>query len=357
MRASRVNSVHDPHASNFFNMFDTHAAGSRIMSANLNTIDPVQGEIALVACRVCANTADNRRWIIETAMIRSGEKFPYIECSKCGCIQIEVVPADLARHYSEGYYSLEKPGTFHSGALTMLLKRIRTRYWITGRGPLGKALAQRSDVPIWQWWFEHMKIRLDDPILDIGCGAGGLLFNFADHGFTNLTGIDPFLSEASTYGKAHILPIAHSEAAGHYKLVMMHHAFEHMPDPQEALVSVRRLLTDDGTALIRIPVAGGYAWRKYGVHWAALDAPRHLFLHTVKSMQQLAEAAGLEIYDIVFDSGSFQFWASELTAAGRGWQYNAEEYPADHLTMLEAHAAELNKAHDGDQAAFYLRRK
>jgi hypothetical protein len=87
-----------------------------------------------------------------------------------------------------------------------------------------------------------------------------------------------------------------------------------------------------------------------------LDAPRHLFLHTEKSIHALAACGGLAVDKIVYDSGAFQFWASELAAAGRPWEYKPEEYPPHHLESLEARARQLNSENDGDQAAFYLRR-
>ena len=38
-------------------------------------------------------------------MFGTRERFAYFECSACGCLQIETVPADMARHYPDNYYS------------------------------------------------------------------------------------------------------------------------------------------------------------------------------------------------------------------------------------------------------------
>ncbi len=311
-----------------------------------------------LVCGVCHNDKANTPYTITEAMFGTKEAFSYFECAACGCMQIVEVPADLARHYGEGYYSMNAPAQSPSGPLKMAFKRIRLRYWITNTGSLGKLLADRAIVPPpwWRNWFSHIQVGFNDPILDIGSGSGDLIFNMADHGFTNLTGIDPFIESDSNYGQVRLLKRFPKDMTGSFALVMMHHAYEHVPDPIETMQSVYRLLQPGGVALIRIPVMGKYAWRTYGVHWAQLDAPRHLFIYSEKSMQILAENAGLKVEKIVYDSADFQFWASELNVAGKRWDCKATHFTPEQLRGMEVKAAELNKNNDGDQASFFLRR-
>ncbi|MEP7220270.1 MAG: class I SAM-dependent methyltransferase, partial [Bacteroidota bacterium] len=74
--------------------------------------------------------------------------------------------------------------------------------------------------------------------------------------------------------------------------------------------------------------------------------------------------AGITIADIVYDSGAFQFIGSEQYRRdipftdSRSWFINPERSifsPAE-IAAFAARAAELNKAGDGDGAAFYLRK-
>ena len=113
---------------------------------------------------------------------------------------------------------------------------------------------------------------------------------------------------------------------------------------------------------MRIPVADSYAWRRYGVNWVNLDAPRHLFLHTPDSMKRLAEQTGLTISDLVFEGNASQFIASD--------QYERDVPLADPRSVysgglrrwvgvwqarrLAARVAELNQAGQGDWACFEL---
>ena len=76
---------------------------------------------------------------------------------------------------------------------------------------------------------------------------------------------------------------------------MFNHSFEHMENPFEVMNQSNRLLNKNKFLLVRIPVADSYAFKHYRENWCSLDAPRHLFLHTKKSIELLAKQSGFEI--------------------------------------------------------------
>jgi hypothetical protein len=137
-----------------------------------------------------------------------------------------------------------------------------------------------------------------------------------------------------------------------------------MEDPLAALRHVHRLLRKGCVALLRLPLANGYAWRKYGVDWVQLDAPRHLFLHTEQSLQVLAERVNLKIEETIYDSTAFQFWGSEQYRQdiplrdGRSYAVHPDEaiFTREEIEEFDMLAIELNAKGDGDQASFYLRK-
>jgi hypothetical protein len=93
-----------------------------------------------------------------------------------------------------------------------------------------------------------------------------------------------------------------------------------------------------------------------------LDAPRHLVVHTRRSMAIVADQAGLEITDVVYDSTAFQFWASELYqndiplySDPSGAQPADPQLPRSEMRRYERQARKLNEQELGDQACFYLR--
>jgi spermidine synthase len=81
-------------------------------------------------------------------------------------------------------------------------------------------------------------------------------------------------------------------------------------------------------------------------------------------MQILAEQAGLELSEVVYDSSAFQFWASEQYALNIPLYDNrsyavapkASYFTKEQIAAFEKRAKELNHAKLGDQAVFYLRR-
>jgi hypothetical protein len=148
---------------------------------------------------------------------------------------------------------------------------------------------------------------------------------------------------------------------------MLHHAFEHMPDPAAAMAALARRLAPGGTLLLRIPVSDCYARRKYGPDWVAWDAPRHLHLLSVKSMQLLAAGAGMKIASIVYDSSGQQLSSSELYTRGvpyaehgkyrpdRGADASRDAFSQSEWDGFQAQAQKLNRRGEGDSACFYLR--
>jgi SAM-dependent methyltransferase len=152
---------------------------------------------------------------------------------------------------------------------------------------------------------------------------------------------------------------------GEYDFVMLHHSFEHIPDSAAALAALGRRLAPGGTLLIRIPVADSFARQHYGINWLNWDAPRHLYLHTRRSMELLAASAGMEIFSVAYDSHAQQFVSSELYARGVPYvehgKYRPGESPdafsRDQWDGYAAQAAELNRRGEGDTACFLLRQQ
>ena len=143
---------------------------------------------------------------------------------------------------------------------------------------------------------------------------------------------------------------------GQYDLVMLHHSFEHMDSPKAILSWLGQLINSQGTIIIRIPVANCHAWRKYQTHWLQLDAPRHFFLHTIKSMTILAKECGLNLDSFEYESSAFQFTGSEKYLRDLGFTQDNSIFTKKQLKSFAKEANRLNLLNDGDSACFYFRR-
>jgi SAM-dependent methyltransferase len=183
-------------------------------------------------------------------------------------------------------------------------------------------------------------------------------------GFIRLYGIDPFTPAEPRSADGLVLrKVSLDELAGEkFDIIMMHHVFEHLPDPIGTLRTASALLADNGVCLIRIPVAHSWASQNYGPFWLQHDAPRHLFLHTDESMHRAAEKAGLRVTEVVYDSSEAQIWGSELYKRDESLLSVPSGIYGNPIRRLfsptfrryRAQARRLNRAGQGDQAAFYL---
>lgn len=302
----------------------------------------------LNTCEICGNSQDNIDYKIEPIQEFPGlnnQAFEYIECSQCGCLQIINLPQDLSKYYSFNYYSLQTPNVKESQGLFMFMKRKRAEHHLGSKNFWGAILSKIYPVPDYFDWLTKVNVTFESKILDVGCGTGDLLLRLAQEGFVNLTGLDPLIEGDILYKNGvKIIKKEIADLEGRFDLIMLHHSFEHIPQPKEVLKNIWRLLKHDRYALIRIPLTSTYAWREYGVKWGQIEPPIHLFLHTPKSMKLLANEVGFEIKNIVFDSWELQFLC--------GRQFS--DFSAQELKEFKVKAEELNKNNDGDQAAFYL---
>lgn len=296
-------------------------------------------------------------------MLGTGEAFSYFLCSGCGCLQIQEIPADLAKHYPEDYYSFSKP----RGRKTRLRDRMRKerdRYAYLGRGFLGRLLtAYFPNVPLRH--IRDLGLRRQARILDVGSGEGRLLRALAGLGFTDLTGIDPFLAaESSPVPGVRLRKTTIQEVEGPFDLVMLNHSLEHIADQKAVFASIERLLAPGGVAMVRIPTVSSCAWERFGVHWAGLDAPRHLYLHSLESLRFLVSATRLAITSINGDSTALSLWASEQLERGipflSGRSFIMHPYRLflrfRALARTRKLAARLNAAGRGDQICILLAR-
>jgi SAM-dependent methyltransferase len=314
-------------------------------------------------CALCDNAEGNRVFPAREMMIGLRDPFHYRECGQCGCLQLLDPPAEWERYYPPQYYSF---ATHRTGRLKRLLKRWRARHALGLRSLPGALLVRRRGVPPFVEWVRRAGVTWDDRILDIGSGAGRELLEMSYAGFTDLTGVDPFLEgDRELAPGARLLAREISGVEGPFAFAMMNHAFEHMAHPEEVLSETARLLPPGRMLMIRTPVAGSFAWREYGADWVQLDAPRHQFIHTPRSIQLLAERTGFVVEDVRYDSGSFQFWASEQYRRDialddeRSFARSLERSPfsAEQIAEYESRAEELNARGEGDQACFFLARR
>jgi SAM-dependent methyltransferase len=291
-----------------------------------------------------------------------GDEFEYFCCSECGCLQICKVPENLARFYPPIYYSFHLQPIPRQGVKSWLGGK-RDLWAATRRGPLGFLVNAIIPARIEVASLGGVPARREMRILDVGCGSGQLLSILHRAGMENLQGIDPYLAaDVEVLPGLWVRKQALDDVSGAYDLIMLHHVFEHVEDGRKLLAAACSRLTRNGKILLRFPTPESEAWKRYEKNWVQIDAPRHLVLHTRKSLEVLAEQTGLSMERCWCDSSAMQFWASELYKKGVSLydEKGVIRDPVDYFTKAEikefnALAKNMNASGRGDQLVVILK--
>lgn len=314
-------------------------------------------------CRICGAIDEHRTYTAKEMMLGMRDEHRYFECKQCGCLQIVTIPPDLARYYPADYYSYSDAEK-SVNPLKKALIRMRDTWAATRHCQIGRLLhfASPNDKLT---SLRPLNLTKSMRVLDVGCGAGHLLLSLYEAGFTQVLGIDPFNREDIAYRNGLRIEKRDifSETA-QWDVVMFHHSFEHLVEQQATLQQAYDILKPGGVVLLRVPTVSSFAWQHYGVHWVQLDAPRHLYLHSLQSIQTLAKQTGFTLEQTLYDSNAFQFWGSEQYEQNiplqdpRSYAVAPQNAPFDaqRIRDFATRANELNAAQQGDQAAFYLRK-
>lgn len=315
-----------------------------------------------LTCKICDNNSNNQILKVREMYFGTREVFDYLECSNCGCLQLLNPPMDYSSHYPKEYFTFQQE---HESKIKSILNRYRDKAAMGENSFLGIILYKKFGEPTYISRLKIAGVGLKNSILDVGCGKGILLHKMKESGFNNVLGIDPFIDESINYPNGlEIIKKNFNELEGKFDFIMFNHSFEHMENPFEVMKQSNKLLNKNKFLLLRIPVADSYAFKHYRENWCSLDAPRHLFLHTKKSIELLAKESGFEIKKINYDSRSWQLWGSEQYSKNislmdeQSYYINPKKsiFTQNQIDEFEKQVVELNKNGEGDQAEVYLQK-
>ena len=321
------------------------------------------------SCGICESNRFTEELRPVERMLGLGEEFLYRRCSDCGCLQLANPPENLSKYYPSNYYAFEQDARLFYDRFPFRRKFLYFPISAARLGwpsLIGKILQKIGSGPFISNSMRMLvkPLKKNSAILDVGCANGRELSTYWNCGFTNLLGIDPYLTGDIRHEcGVRIVKKEIREVSGKFDLIMFHHVLEHLQDPLGTLELAKSLLNPGGQILIRIPLSDSETARKYGEKWVQLDAPRHFFLHTRKSMKFLADKFGMSIEKVVYDSEGFQFLGSELYQRS---EMSLNEFYSDYArnyskifkpgedAAFQKYAFELNARNAGDQAGFCL---
>ncbi|MCX6296856.1 MAG: class I SAM-dependent methyltransferase [Bacteroidetes bacterium] len=247
-------------------------------------------------CPVC-NSVQNKPFLVCVDHTVSRETFNIVECESCGFKFTNPRPneSDLGQYYkSEEYvsHSNTKKGFINSVYQTVrkytLLKKLQlvSKHFKTGK------------------------------ILDIGCGTGEFL-NTCKNAKWETFGIEPDDDARNMAIKNYGLDIRkESDLSGladsSFDVISMWHVLEHVPNLNERVEELKRLIKPTGMIIIAVPNCESLDAKSYKELWAAYDVPRHLYHFIPKDIETLFQKHGMKVFQtlpMVFDS----FYVSMLS--------------------------------------------
>ena len=143
-------------------------------------------------------------------------------------------------------------------------------------------------------------------ILDIGAGTGEFLSVARQDGWKTI-GVEPSdKAKAIAKNKGVSFVEQTSELESHsFDVISMWHVLEHVPDLNQQIQELKRLLKPNGTLIIAVPNFKSFDAKHYGKFWAAYDVPIH-FWHfsktAIKKLFQKEEMQLVKILPMKFDS-------------------------------------------------------
>ena len=159
-------------------------------------------------------------------------------------------------------------------------------------------------------------------LLDIGAGTGDFLVVAQNDGW-HTTGIEPSpkakkiaINKGVTFAENLAELRSHS-----FDVITMWHVLEHVPNLEEYIAELKRLIKPSGTIIIAVPNFKSFDANFYGKYWAAFDVPRHIWHFSKTAIEKLfaeKEMKLVEVLPMKFDS----FYVSLLSEKYKSGKMN-----------------------------------
>jgi len=240
---------------------------------------------ALRPCPVCGALRVevlHRQYFVTPSECALPDMYDVVSCEQCGMVYADTTACQ--GDYDAFYRDLSRydtPGLSTGGGDTPLdrARLVQTAEFLAG------SLPDRSA-----------------PLLDVGCGNGGLLIALSELGFDNLEGMDPSPNCARNVRAAGFRAMVGTLSssggevaglAGRFRYVVLSHVLEHLCDLKSAFASVVSLVEPGGLIWVEVPDASRYVEHDV-VPFYYFDV-EHINHFDEESLRGLAAISGLDV--------------------------------------------------------------
>ncbi|RTY88304.1 class I SAM-dependent methyltransferase [Flavobacterium sp. RSP15] len=143
-------------------------------------------------------------------------------------------------------------------------------------------------------------------ILDIGAGTGDFLSVAKENGW-HAIGVEPSEKAKAIAKKKGVSFVGETSELDNHSLdvISMWHVLEHVPNLENQIKELKRLLKPNGTLIIAVPNFKSFDAKHYGTFWAAYDVPIHFWHFSKTAIKMLFEKEEMKLVQVLpmkFDS-------------------------------------------------------
>lgn len=140
-------------------------------------------------------------------------------------------------------------------------------------------------------------------VLDIGCGTGDFLA-IAQKYKWEVAGVEPDaqarkIAAKKTTTKIHTNEWLSETADASFDAITMWHVLEHVPNLEEQIATLKRIIKPNGTIFIAVPNFNSHDASHYKEFWAAYDVPRHLWHFSQNAIKNLFQKENLKVVKVL----------------------------------------------------------
>lgn len=245
--------------------------------------------ILLDQCPVCSGNSFDK--ILEcTDFTTSKENFTIVSCGTCDFTFTNPRPINerLGKYYKSDMYISHTNNS--KGMFNWLYQTIRN-YAVGTKVALLKS------------------IKKEGVHLDIGCGTGEFLNACKNAGYTT-RGIEPSELARTQAKKNYNLAVSDNTdltqfSEEEFDSISMWHALEHIPNLNETISQLHKILKQNGKIIIAVPNYKSWDATYYKEFWAAWDVPIHLWhfsKNTIEKVFKNHEFSLRKTKPMIFDS-------------------------------------------------------
>ncbi|MBP7510346.1 MAG: class I SAM-dependent methyltransferase [Bacteroidia bacterium] len=244
-------------------------------------------------CPVCKQN-QNRVLFNCTDFVASGEEFTIVECANCSLQYTNPRPSEIeiGKYYqSDKYIS-------HAG---------------TDKSELGVTYKIYDWVRNYSIGIKLKAIKKYHPngkLLDLGCGLGYFLNGVKVDKTFDAVGADISDDAIDYVFKTFGIEVYKENAlkqipTNTYDIITQWHVMEHVHRLDERMEELKRLLKENGTMFIAVPISNSFDSKYYKAFWDGYDVPRHLYHFNRKSFHLMMENHGFKVVEersMLFDA-------------------------------------------------------